>query len=514
MQHTGRLVSAALILISVGLRTSVILRPPPINIDEARYLVAAHHLRSGVGYSDWRGPEIDIHPLHPALVAILGRSVGSLETRGRAVTFVCSLMFLWPLGALAWRLGGPKASALFLLLAGTHPWLARASASVQPESLYVLLTAAALVALWPGEAGEIPMRRWTLAGALFGLAYLARPEAFLIGVLVGGVVFLGSGGSRRGRLFRFGAFAVALLMFASPYLVFLRWASGEWIVTGKTAELFFVGQALYDSGGTPPEVSAYVSLMERWKGVLPYVAANPAVVGLRAAHNAVLIGGWALPLALGPAGLAGILGCAAALLRRQERRLGFALVVSPALTLLLMLLTFRNDRVIGSVLPFLFVVSAAGLAAVAGRLDLWSGRRYAWTLVALAVTVSCLWLPAAVRAAKSQLRDRSLDRRAADMAVLMAASPGSVASNNPALSFYVGDPFLFGPPGRYTPLRWSGPCRELADDLHGRGAQIAVLDGGLDSRVQDLGSDHCPLHEAAAFEDLAAERRIAILSWK
>ena len=99
--------TAALILISVGLRTSVLLRPPPINIDEARYLVAAHHLRSGVGYSDWRGPEIDIHPLHPALVAILGRSTGSLEARGRAVTFVCSLILLWPLGALARRLGGP-----------------------------------------------------------------------------------------------------------------------------------------------------------------------------------------------------------------------------------------------------------------------------------------------------------------------------------------------------------------------------------------------------------------------
>jgi len=514
MPQAGRLLSAGLLVLVVSLRAAALLYPHPLNIDEARYLVAAHHLRTGVGYSDWRGPEIDIHPLHPALVATLGSSIESLEDRGRAVTFACSLLLLWPLGVLAMRLGGPKVMVLSVLFAAGNPRLILASTSVQPESLYVLLTAVAMVALWPGLAGSIPAWRWALAGALYGLAYLARPEGLLVGFLACGLVLLGSDDPRRAKLLRFGAFAAALLAFASPYLLFLRSATGEWTVTGKTAELFFVGQSLHDGRGNPPDVSVYLALLDRWKGVMPFIAANPGKVAMRVADNAMQIGVRGLPLGLGPVGLAGLMACAAVLLPQRGQRLRLAFVAAPALTLVLMLLTFRNDRVIASVLPFLLVAAAAGLVAAAGRLDLLRGRRLTWICVGLAGTVLCGWLPLAVRAARSDIPDVSLDRRAVKVALERAGSGGFLASNNPALSFHAFDPLLFGPPGRYSPLPWLESCGTLAAALHDRGARIALLDGGFESRVPGLDSNECPLSEAAAFEDRAGDRRISILAWR
>src|SRR5207247_10085902 len=117
----------------------------------ARYLIAAHHLRYGAGYADWRGPEIDIHPLHPFLVCLLGADPASLEVRGRCVALVCSILLLWPLLIAAQRLGGGAPGVLFVRLAGLHPWLVSSAAPAQPESLYVLLVSLGLALILPGS---------------------------------------------------------------------------------------------------------------------------------------------------------------------------------------------------------------------------------------------------------------------------------------------------------------------------------------------------------------------------
>src|SRR4029077_6535850 len=106
MRNIWRALAAGWFIVCTGLRLGAFLDSPPINTDEARYLITAHHFRAGMGYSDWRGPEIDIHPLHPLLVSFLGTDPGSLELRGRVVALVASILLLWPLCALARRLGG------------------------------------------------------------------------------------------------------------------------------------------------------------------------------------------------------------------------------------------------------------------------------------------------------------------------------------------------------------------------------------------------------------------------
>jgi len=504
-------IHAGLVILASGIRLAAWLDPPPINIDEARYLVAAHHLRTGVGYSDWRGAEIDIHPLHPWLVSVLGMPGSSLEARGRALTLVCSLLLLVPLGLLAADLGGGVALAIFLLLAGAHPWLAMAAAPVQPESLYVFLVACALCLLCAECPERISGWRWALSGTLFGLAYLARPEGILVGPLAG-VVALSRDDHLRPRTFiRYGVFVVAAVTAASPYLLFLRRVTGEWTIAGKTAELFFAGQAFYDAGGLPDETWSYLALMDRWQGILPYVAAHPGVVLSRVAHNLMVIWGWLLPLGLGPAGLAGILGCAILCLRRKSLRGRILLIACPSLTLVLMLFTFKNQRVAASVLPFLFVISSVGLVAIAERFSLLEGGPRTRASAALVFVVMAWWAPAAWRVV-TRGRSSWPDRQAARLAVLAAGSADRVASNNPALSYYVGDPLLFGPPGRYRPLDREASCLDLAVDLRQRGARVAVLDGERSSRETGAGMDGCPLRLVATLDDPATDRRIRILA--
>jgi len=153
--RSGRLrasLPAALVTLGALLRAGALAEAPVLTIDESRYLVVSHHLRHGFGYTNWDGPETHVHPLHPALAALVGASLESLEARGRLVTFLASILLLVPVTFLALRLGGHLAALLALFLLAVHPWLVRASPSVQPESLYVLLVACALLILLDAAA--------------------------------------------------------------------------------------------------------------------------------------------------------------------------------------------------------------------------------------------------------------------------------------------------------------------------------------------------------------------------
>ncbi len=508
-----RLLTVALILLAVGARVTAFLDPPPLNTDETRYLIAAHHLRSGMGYADWRRPEIDIHPLHPFLVSLIGASPATLEVRGRIVALLCSVLLLWPLFKAAQRIGGPLSASLFLLLAGFHPWLVRGAAPAQPESLYILLVALGIGLLWPRSDGEVRLGRWALAGAAFGLAYLARPEGLPVGLLAAALALVRGGRLDRSRILGGGAFVAALLLTSSPYLLFLKWATGGWTLTGKVADLFFMGQTIYEAGDTPVDASIYLGFIERWKGVLPFIVANPGVVVLRILNNAVRILGWTLPLALGPAGLAGLIGCVAVFRQRPELRRLLVLYVSPCLTVLLMLLTFKNERVIATVLPFLFVLSAVGLAALAGRLSFDRERAQIRAGAAVLISAMVLWTPAALRLVGGR-HSTFPERPAVRLALAYAGSGDHVASNAPPLSFYLHDPLMFGPPGRYRPLPLTTSCQVLVEELRARGARAALFE--TDLGLPPLGSEegHCILRSLAEVEDPIEKRRISLLAWE
>jgi 4-amino-4-deoxy-L-arabinose transferase-like glycosyltransferase len=476
---------------------------PPLNIDEARYLVTAHHLRHGIGYADWNGPEIDILPLHPILTAVLGKEARTLETRGRSVALIAGLLSLGAIVLLAFRFGGRVTALFALILAAFHPWLVRAAAVPQPETLYILFVALGLWLLWR-EGGALASA--VAAGVCLAAAYLARPE----GMLVGGVAVCSSIVLERSNPGRFARAAVAVAVMAlltAPYLVWLRQQVGYWTLTGKASEVFFIGQAMDENDGEPPSAELVGRLQEEGRdGVTAYSLAHPGAVLHRIGRLLAILFLWIIPRGVGPLGIAGL--CALAILRPPGASRAL-LAALPAAVLPLMAFSHPEQRVVASTLPFLFIAAGAGLAAAFERLPAEKPRR--WNLACLGIAVLLLvgWLPGAARFAVSGT-DLFVDAPKWAARVAMDHEPDvmRIATNNPVIAFHLAAPDILGSPGAFRPLPYDLDCEGLTRELRTRGATIAILD-----RPEDLDavpSRSCATERLAVRHDPLERRVITI----
>ncbi|MEJ2504321.1 MAG: hypothetical protein P8177_13575, partial [Gemmatimonadota bacterium] len=75
---------------------------------------------------------------------------------------------------------------------------------------------------------------WGLSGALFGLAFLARPEAIITWGLMG-LIALAVAARRRSfrRVIGAGLMGLAFLATAAPYWVHIHGATGQWALSGR-----------------------------------------------------------------------------------------------------------------------------------------------------------------------------------------------------------------------------------------------------------------------------------------
>lgn len=489
MRHAG-----AALLVGILLRLTALALHPPLDIDETRYLVTAHHLRHGMGYADWRGREVDILPLHPALTALLGRDPASLEQRGRAVALAAGILSLIGFSVLARRLFGDGAAVIATWLVAIHPWLVRASCRPQPETLYVLWTTLALLALAPIMEGIGRAIHWGSAGLLFGLAYLSRPEGFLVGLAgLAVAVVRGRAGGMRVRagtaVFVLGLFAVSL-----PYLVWLREAAGRWTLTGKSADVFFIGQAMHENAGQPPSADAYLALKTKYGSVLGFVTDHPLQTAARALRFGWVIFGWILPRALGPLGLVGL--CVAypfGTLSNGSARVPWWPIL-PAFVLPLMVFACPEERVVGAAIPFVLLTSSAGLVRAWDALQRrWPSHRGA--LMCGGVILATLpWLHPGLRAvAGGRAWQQQPEREVVETLTRGAPLAARIVSNSPVVSFYARDPALFGPPGHYQPIESPPDCVALMSEMRLRRASVAVVEFRDDASRHATSDRNCPL---------------------
>jgi hypothetical protein len=224
---------------------------------------------------------------------------------------------------------------------------------------------------------------------------------------------------------------------------------------------------------------------------------GPGAVLEAAALNARGIFGRILPSQLGAVGLVGLLAFVASLPGHTKLLRQSLLILTPCLTLLLMLLTFPNARVAGSVLPFLLILSATGWIHWLDTLIASPRLRVGLTVAILALAGIMAWSrtlgqsPAGLRWGTA-----SPERAAAHRALEQAGDSGGIASNDPVLSFYAGEPALFGPPGAYQPLPGAASCSELVSILRERHARVAILSGSQAAIAFDTSSERCSLQIA------------------
>ena len=479
-------------LLAAGLRIGAVFYPRVIDGDEVRYLAVAHHLRVGTGYQFWLGPETHVHPLHPLLLALFPGNMDSFFLYGKVIAAMASLLLILPLAALARSVGGARSGFILLLLAIGNSWMVRSAGWAQPESLYVLCVACALVLLLPATEVESSWGCWLAAGFCFGLAYLARPEGMLVGLLSLALAGLVARPLRWRRLRRPAAAAGVLLLVSLPFLVYLRRTTGAWMLTGKSEEMFFRAQLDYVLGGKPPERADYLAARERWEGLLPYTLSHPGWVLDRVRRN-LLDEIWLLVRSLGAVGILGLLAWVRYVNKEAWRGRLYLLWASPILTFFLLLVGFPNERLVGSFFPFLLVPAALGWSALWDRIGPSTARRRSLMVLCFVLLLAVGWVgPVARRLAAGSPLDPLLEQRLAGEALRAAGSTDRIATNTLILSFYAHDPRLFGAPGSYRPLPGHQACPDLSRALRERGATVALMELGQFQPAVEI-TPGCPL---------------------
>lgn len=244
-----------------------------VAFDEGWYLILGRNLMAGEGYTLNGTPHVALSPLFPVLAGVVGTVVGDMVWGGRIVAALASGLLVVPCWSIFRRLAGRRTAFLACVFVAVMPSLAPFVVPfwigwdlwVGAEPLLHLLVYGGLALSLRGLEGGRPWD-WVVAGALFALAYLARPEAILPFGLVGlatlalvalrwtgrgvggteaesaaGSTVGGSTSARRPSMLRALRAPVLLgasfMVLASPYWIYLHDATGGWRLTGRSVEI-------------------------------------------------------------------------------------------------------------------------------------------------------------------------------------------------------------------------------------------------------------------------------------
>jgi 4-amino-4-deoxy-L-arabinose transferase-like glycosyltransferase len=231
---------------AILLRLSLFLgRGDFVAFDEGWYLLLGQSLWSGDGYRLTGLRHTTLSPLFPILAGGLGRVIGDPVWAGRIVAAVTSGLLVIPCWSIFRRLAGRRTALFACVIVALTPSLAPFLAPelvgwdlwVGAEPVYHLFLYSG-IALALRAVADQRWRDWFYAGTCFALAFLARPEA-VVPMGLFGLLAIGSYLIRRrprqvlGPLFG----ALAIVLIASPYLMYLRDATGNWTLTGRAVQV-------------------------------------------------------------------------------------------------------------------------------------------------------------------------------------------------------------------------------------------------------------------------------------
>lgn len=218
-----------------------------IENEGAEYARIAENLLRGRGYLGLleMGPQLNFPPLYPLLIAILAVPLRSSELAARTVSLAAGLLVIAAVHLIATRLYGRRVGILAGVLAALHPLLVALSVSAYAEGLALALNLLGIYLVLVAADGESMWAAW-LAGCALGLAYLARPEAFVYAAALGVALLVTGLLARRLRagLRQAAALLVAFTLVASPYIAFLAHYTGHVRLEGKGSINYAIGERM------------------------------------------------------------------------------------------------------------------------------------------------------------------------------------------------------------------------------------------------------------------------------
>ncbi len=355
-------------------------------------------------------------PLFPASIALVARALiaggasaspALFEWAARLVSVGAGTLLLLPLWFLGRRVIGASGAWITVLLAAVHPNLLEYSGAALSEMIFTLPlvagTAGVLLRDSSGTADQGPGSRVpvvlldAVAGACFGLAFLARPEGLPLGLGLW-VFAVGTGtGPARSRLRP--AFLVGLFLVASPYLLFLHDRLGSWSLGEKGPYNFWRTFAEPYARHFPPPLNlaarvnespaVSAALAPEGVRVVSFILREPgAFLGATLARLGTLVVSTLPVTLLHPLDALAVVGAVSLRRTRPAQLLLLLLALACALYA-----PFTVDRrFLVPCIPFGLIFCAAGMAAIARR---WPIIRPAWLVP---VTCAALLLYAGSRA--------------------------------------------------------------------------------------------------------------------
>src|SRR5262249_41939278 len=139
------------------------------------------------------------------------------------------------------KLYNRKTSLLAAAAAAFHPLLIHISALTNSEASYItIVIIGAYLAIRCMEESRV---FWFVStGAVFGLAYLVRPEAFILPLITVFFIAVVQRKYIRTAWHRFAALFVTFFVMAGPYIAFLYYHTGQLRFEGKTPINFELGR--------------------------------------------------------------------------------------------------------------------------------------------------------------------------------------------------------------------------------------------------------------------------------
>lgn len=178
-------------------------------------------------------------PLYPLLVGAASVVFRDAEFAGRFVSVVAGALLVVPAHRLIRVWYGRRVAQVGAGIVALHPVLVYYSTVLLTESTYTLLFACGVLAGWRAVSGG-RARAHLLAGAIFGACYLLKPEAAGYLLLLAAHALLAAKFSAAGARLKCAArnvipLGAGFMLLASPYLLYLRGATGAWTLSGKFA---------------------------------------------------------------------------------------------------------------------------------------------------------------------------------------------------------------------------------------------------------------------------------------
>ncbi|OPY71209.1 MAG: hypothetical protein A4E63_01626 [Syntrophorhabdus sp. PtaU1.Bin050] len=223
-----------ILLVGLAVRLMNVLTASAIEMDGISYALIAEAIARG---AFGEAVKAVFPPFYPLFVAITHFFVGDWELAGRVVSLVFGLLIIYVSYRFFKRLLGERKALYGAFILAIHPYLARYSGQVLSESLATLLFTVTVFFFYRGWAEE----KGTyvgMSGCFLGLTYLTRPE-YLVYYAPFALLLVS-----RKRFFHTCLFFLMFVLLALAYIVYLRFETGFWMISGKMTRLPFVPLAV------------------------------------------------------------------------------------------------------------------------------------------------------------------------------------------------------------------------------------------------------------------------------